>query len=889
MKNLKIAQTTVELLEGLPNVATQWKKYNFDVSAFNWGAINNSPYMKPVLVDEVHDENGGFAACFPSKRVFQIDNFMTGSDKEKAATSSSQPYISWTPVLVDGLDGAFKDTVTNKDLKPPFDSYSGAVPINPPPGSTDNWKGPIWSNNNVNKIPFPNDMAALNAFYKKYNIKFNVTSSCLVNEVANETAKNEKIPSVWNIYQRVVRDGLWWAVRSANFLSENMPFWVYINKPKSPTSFNHTSYIVIRFGKNDPNNQFDIWIGSNMKPRLIDYSLAGQNDGSSNSVDSSANADAFTGTNNNGKQASSAGMQTEFTSDQTMVYDGQEEIMIGVMTIAGRLVVYVNGNPFVYSRTNKDKNSDGGTLNPCKIVAGGIDICGTNIQASINVSPMVFAPQSLMVLPIPQAVSITTENDGMPEKWKGVGYNNTMTDSVAILPKPPSEKDPVYGCDCTVFIDENGPIAPKGVGFHKDGAITFAKGDSSTFASIPNTDFYYVIMMSTDKEMTIAGNEQNKTFPLCYGGVPFFFRLQGVKQNTPNAKYSATDISNYVISVDETLAAPDYFHVKRSATVTLYNPNGVISSMGGQLGLYQKGIRISFAWSETDMATTFTGIITSVSSSQTAGKETLVINCEDYMYMLKNVPIVNSPFYDGMVAFYAVKEIVSRVGVLQLINDGFNDDYFLPSGLSFTKPAMRFPSSQNLFDCIMSIVKRFEAFVYFDENGFFHIKKLPGGLFSVVTESPKVRFVSNPFDTNVDPSCVILGERTVDFNYDSTVNNISILTVDRKTRNPIICAMSAQDNHLAYRRTWLKDEPALGELQAAKAWVREISKRVFFPILKTRFKTIGGNSNVNTPIMALDFVTVDEQPFRLMSIKRTFNADQNDLSTSYEAEWLGGQ
>ena len=53
---------------------------------------------------------------------------------------------------------------------------------------------------------------------------------------------------------------------------------------------------------------------------------------------------------------------------------------------------------------------------------------------------------------------------------------------------------------------------------------------------------------------------------------------------------------------------------------------------------------------------------------------------------------------------------------------------------------------------------------------------------------------------------------------------------------------------------------------------------------KTSFKTVG-SSSILSP---LEFVEVDGIPFRLMSISRSFNADTNDYTNEYEAEWLNG-
>jgi hypothetical protein len=64
----------------------------------------------------------------------------------------------------------------------------------------------------------------------------------------------------------------------------------------------------------------------------------------------------------------------------------------------------------------------------------------------------------------------------------------------------------------------------------------------------------------------------------------------------------------------------------------------------------------------------------------------------------------------------------------------------------------------------------------------------------------------------------------------------------------------------------------------------DLAQRIFRPILKTRFKTVGSHATCKP----LDFVTVDGHAFRIMSIRRSFNAENNDFNASYECEWLGG-
>jgi len=184
----------------------------------------------------------------------------------------------------------------------------------------------------------------------------------------------------------------------------------------------------------------------------------------------------------------------------------------------------------------------------------------------------------------------------------------------------------------------------------------------------------------------------------------------------------------------------------------------------------------------------------------------------------------------------------------------------------------------------MNIVKRFEAYIYFDANGVMNIDKLPGGLLGYDKGKLVIshEFTSNPLDPG---KTVILEQKNIDIDFNSTVNQISILTLHRDTRNPIFVGKSAgKENKLLFKKVYMQDQPAYGELDVAKAHLDELSKRMFQPIRKTSFKT-ASNGFISLP---LEFITVDKIPFRILSISRSYNADSNDFTQNYEAEWLNG-
>lgn len=836
VENLGIAKIQSKMYSSAPNLVLDPKKYNFDISAYNHDVIMNSAFIKPLLSEYVEDPNGTFAVIFPSKRKYYVDNYL-----DNGVATSGAGRILWTPLAIapDGIPDDIR-------IKGEFDSYVLIQPANYasiPSG----YLGPKWSDKPIHLTPYPNDISSIAGFFELYGESADTTTT---------TTGISPWPKVNSVYQHQKRDGLWWAIESDSFLDEkNTPFWVHFKSMDAPSTTNHETCLIIRIGPGDPENQYDIYISLNQKPRVIDYYLSGGEGGVGGPPQ--------------------LPMQQEFDNDLARILASaskDRDIEVGIMTIAGRLVVTVNNMPMVYTRIDKRSGDDGGKMMECKIPKGKIQIFGTNAETRIVVCPMTFAPLAVVALPLPTIVG----SGGEPSSsgYQGCNYKGDMAGSVAELPTPPeSNPSQIYGVDCHIFDGDGGGCSPSGFGFHKWGNVHFKKASASTFAALPSTDFY-TLAMESESVTTVAGISNLKN-----GACPFFFRLKGLQESSKASADDGTDVSDYLISVEESGTAPNYFHVKKSASLTFYNPDNVI---GASVTANQTAFNITWGWTSGNSIKTFTGIAISVSKSEIAGKETITVNCEDYMYVLNKVPIINSPFYDGMVAVWAIQDLAERAGVVSFQRDFENEnEYFLPSGYAFSQPKMKYNSSQMILDCILDMTQRFEAYVYFDGDGKFHINKLPDGLFSDGGGSTTGNFSTNFLE---GAGNTILEERVVELNWDSTVNCISVFTIERDTRNAILLNIPAVPNPLLFLRPALINQPALGEIEAARLWANDLGKRVFSPILKTRFKTTG----VANIVQPLDMVVVDSQTFRVMSVKRSFNADNNDMNCAYECEWLGG-
>ena len=863
MENLGKADVNVVLFDYLPGVNKNRTIHNFDITAHSWDIIQNSTYFIPLLLENVKDPLGAFSAIFPSRRKRWINNYITDSGGIPLITlDSSLPYILWKPVNSVVNSGIIKDLVERGD----FDNYNLIYPGSYT--SDGSYIGPKWVDAARDREPDPDDSTTIYKWLSWVGLATPVPTDDTEEAESSSEEEVQPLPQVFYINQTEVRDGLWWGIESVAFLKENMPFWVTIKRENTPTTQNHETAIVISLGIDDDDNAFDLYLSSNKKPRLIDY-YKGRDYIAEGTTSAPSN-------------------EKEFDTDLSKIIESDMDLEIGFMTIGGRLVIWVNKTVLTYTRVIKDSNLDNsGKIYEAKIGAGKLRIWGTNTQMIINVSPMVFAERGIMPLPIPTVpptIDPETQTTIAAPPYRNILNNGDIgTNSTALLPKDTDNPDLLYGVDAFQFIqrDPGGSVVidnPSGFGFHKQGYVWLSSSGLLGLVNISSSEFYVMSMKPIDVTVTFGSVEW--TIP--NAGAPYFFRLKGGAKTIPTTfELTSTDITEDILTISQTNQAPDYFSSIGSADITLYNKGGKYDYLKSE----QFGIRIKLGWNKdtTELETIFTGLTVSANSSEIAGKEFINVHCEDYMYILRNTPIVNSPFYDGMVTYYVVKDLVNRVGINSVINDWDNTpDYFLPSGYAFTKPSVRFESFAMIFECIINVVKRPEAFIYFDEYGSCHVKKLPGGLFSVgASENIVATFTRDPLGPHT-----ILDERNVEYNLSETVNRISIFTLDRDTRNPIVYTKSAseQEDKLKFTKVLLINQPAYGSYEVAVAHAEDMALRAFSSIRKTSFRTIGEIIAAKS----LDFIEVDGEEFRLLSVTRKYDAESNSLTSDYNAEWLGG-
>ena len=421
MQNLGKASISVKILDGLPGIDTNPKRYSFDVTATNYSTFQNSKFFPPVLAKHI-STGEGWGAIFPEPYRYYMNNYVnTGEDK----TDPYSPSVLWTPTL--SFNGSFFNTITenlNKDLILP-------------PDYPDEYIGPKWADM-VDQENAQTDWKAYVQWFAK-TMRGGGTPT-----TPPPSPSGEKF-GLFYAHQQTVLDGLFWGVESNPILNNDTPFWVRIKRLQAPSSAT-SNFIVISLGGSEASSAFDLVLRNDAKPELVDY-IGGRNNDNLFNV--------FT-----------------LPIDGSKVFDYENYIDVGFMTVAGRLVIFLNKSVSVYARNStSNESSDNGFPDgvhiPIKIPSGTVKIYGSNIQVAINLCYMNFAPAC--ALPLPEIGNYEWENATAEGEMGGT--------SVSVISSPAKPKEYIYGVDCKTFIGPGGTVSPKGEGFHSQGSILYVSNE----------------------------------------------------------------------------------------------------------------------------------------------------------------------------------------------------------------------------------------------------------------------------------------------------------------------------------------------------------------------------------------------------------------------------
>jgi hypothetical protein len=294
----------------------------------------------------------------------------------------------------------------------------------------------------------------------------------------------------------------------------------------------------------------------------------------------------------------------------------------------------------------------------------------------------------------------------------------------------------------------------------------------------------------------------------------------------------------------------------------------------------------------------FTGMTTGSNVEIVAGKEVINFQIMDYMNVLEGVKFVLSPYYDGMKASKAVRDIVRQTGLSDAsIFSGSsnisnaNDDpseYGLPFTNPFEQPQFRFKTGSSLKEAVLKIAELDLKTVFFDTEGNFHYDPIPGGIFNNLDTTPVAEFVSSPNDTD-DPTLVAWNMVSFGRGINDVYNVIQVNTVDKATGNPIITGVTYNasifnpkaEGYLGFRKLLIMQDAAIGSVDAANKYLDTYRNRVTKPPITFKFETFG-----RSDLKPLAIITLDGQKARIMNISMRSDAATPTWWMSFECEWF---
>lgn len=892
MGNLGKAQVKVTLFGGsLVNVdQTHQGRSSFDFNVANdWDSIRNNNEFPPRNIEVISDEVG-FSVMHPSKRFMQINNRMAYLPSSGGTSGGTE--IIWQPLVckrtefngakhLQDLIGTTKESTTNTTTNTPANTnINSGVDNDMDPHPADgnyptNYKGPQWRLTPVVLETTSNhdDQPELTGDANGSTTK--PTSPPTVNKIASAGDK-----FVYCLEQHRIEPGLWWGAGADLNLAANLPFYLEINRMEPRPIQNQPTAVIIRinppaldgnsqsqvFSKspNKPGQSLDIVLEANKSIKIYDWAVSGD---PNNPIFKPSETDTRIPAPSSGK------------------------MRIGFLPVCGRLALYFNGQMFLYSR-HVPSMSLGSTaaktfgFEPFTTKFDQIKVYGTNSSAVLSAAVMWFA---IGIASLPFNGKINAQTGAGDKPWSAEFWKIPMAEGGA-------NNSAAFGASYSNMPTATGRSSDwvlnsiKHVGY---GNLQFRLGPApNTGAASERNRFYYVRMGPSSHPFgtTHVGQGTQETLPI---GPPFLQRLRA-SQNIvyPSGGFHigggpasvGQDISNHVVSIQDTWECSDRVHVTHRVEITLYNEFGQFDNLLERC----YGVRVHIGWDfgiGVQPTKVFTGASYGGSHSYTANKETVVIHCEDYMALLDHTKMLNSPYYDGMDAYDAVQDLAQRARITTIDDTDEAIRFYLPSGYSWTQPKMRFNAQTSVKDNIVEICKLCERVVGFDENGLLRLSNLQGGLFGVFDSVSDGRFIfsRSPAPGAAQDDChVILNEKRVEDKLGNAVNNIFIRTIDRLSGAVYLVSRQRQNYKFPYSKPIMMDQPSLGSIAAANNYADMLIDHFSRTPRSISFSTVLA-AGVN--LRPTDVIRVDDELMRVQSINRKFNAEDNSIETTLGCEW----
>lgn len=900
MKDFGKARAKVLIKDTLPNIEDNQYVEGRDFVASDdgaWLSSKSATDLKTYNMERINigneqkyqDSLGSiFGAIFPKKSYWQIPNFMTGHtvpsgilpkqraewkvpedplgsvEKVSELGESSEAY--WNPIRL-YLSSEHEDQAWHTGPDYPVE-----------------YSGPRWGTVFIDKEGVVDE---------------NMVNSKIAGAVPAGTAEGDDDKTVFDRKSTAVKQetsgSTYWGVECGASIDTMIPFYITVDRERFSGGDKSTA-IVIRIidsadgfytGTETTSESFDLVISENKGVELIDY------------------GNIITLTDDDGESFMPTTVSLDFGNDIAL----EKHLRIGFLPVLGRLAVFINDVPNVYQRSRVDDDNTGSSFDfkAIEFKAEKIQVWGTNCQARVSLSAMSFF-SGHMQLPIGPAQD---ENGNYNLNWEDIGIgmpNNLSSDEEGSSAECCCQKIFKDGAALSFPDDIDEEYGEKCANPMGKVAIVLSKSKKE------DAKYLKLAMIGTHLKWkwgdTVEATENHESGSITdisvpWGGPPFLFRLRGTKTEVANGTgggptpptpptsggSSTEDVSEDVISITRRFEeSTENSLVQQTAEIVLYNDGGAHADLLKK----GKGVQIWMGWEDVGggepTRKVFTGISLGGQRTEVAGREAISLHCEDYMRILEDTRILNSPYYDGMDAFDVIFDLAERAGITAIDDTPANDDerYFLPAGYSFNNPKAKFPKKTSVKEAISQISQAATCVVYFDENGEFHWEALQGGLLldngdiEVVDDG---KYYRDPASAESEGWNIILDEFQADYLVGEAINKLYVWSIDRASGQFISHPEpEAEDseNVLPYKKIGFIDQPALGSIAAVRTQASRLAKRLYATPTKVNFSTV-----TKAKITPLSFITVDDTLFRVNNFSETLDASNNSFTATITGEWYG--
>ena len=424
------------------------------------------------------------------------------------------------------------------------------------------------------------------------------------------------------------------------------------------------------------------------------------------------------------------------------------------------------------------------------------------------------------------------------------------------------------------------------------------------------------------------------------------------------------DITNVLTEANIDQSAPDFFAIDQYMSLSLIDDDIIVDNPDDDFSdtpismnaftYFQGGareIRLTAGWYDDDPdpqqpadeyfespQLLFTGFVSNVSLDWQRPFNVLSLTVVTLMERMKNIPILQSPYYDGQETGGVIKDLVQKGQLLTQIvttevvdgeeetvsvntepwvkfmedgvdvtETGFIDtEFFLGVGNDFQSAQFKFDGGTMIMECIKAIMDVEGARVYAAPNGQLVYAKFSnrvlGGeedvkiLYSYPSTNATLTDDHSEYDT-------LFGGLSFERTAHDAVNEIFVFTVDRDTRTAAVGhvikrstsdASKIDTSDVGYIKTVRIDNPALGDLRSARSSALRIANFMFYPPRRASFSCWG-----HPELLPLDFIRIyttkkayDEHglgTFLITSISSKISKDAEEFTyeADYEVEYLG--